>query len=207
MKIIQKLETLVKGVAFSGLTLAASFGMADRVKAETVPHDFFATTDAKKIQLANYDSVATTSNWDDYYSTKIKWNDGTKTDVPTGYRVWMLDDDKKPCGLYDISTAGRYGFLHAYEDDALTTTIDEGANSGDVMSVLVEKKDTGDMYNAWFVDSSSSYNPITVNFQADKGRYSKDILVNSTSIPEPSTLALIATGALAGAGLALKRRK
>ncbi len=205
MGIKQKLETMVRGAAFTGVALATSLGMTYRANAEAVPSDFFATTDAKKIKLADYDSVPTTSNWDDYYSTHIRWNDGSKTDVSTGYRVWVYDADKKPCGLFDITTSGKYGFLHAYEDDSTTPTIDEGATKGDTMGVLVEEISTGKMYNAGFVDSS--YSPITVTFQADKGRYSKDILVNPTAIPEPSALVLAVTGALAaGAGLAVRRK-
>lgn len=218
MGITEKLETmvrgagtLVRGAAYTGVALASSLAMTSRAYAETIPADFFATTDAKKIQLADYDSVAITDNWDNYYSSNtaskgIRWNDGTKTNVPAGYRVWVLDADNKPCGLYDIATAGSYGLLHAYQDDSTTALIDEGADSGDIMKVLVEKKDTGTMYSAQFVDSS--YNPISITFLGDKLSHKADILVSPTAIPEASTLVLIVSGALAGAGVAaLKKRK
>jgi hypothetical protein len=175
-------RSFLKRTGIIGSLMFGSLGLGDRAYAEPIPADFFANNLVNKIVLADYNSVATTSNWDDYYSNKIKWDDGTKTNVPADYRVWMLDDDNKPCGIFDITTAGRYGFLHAYEDDNTTLTIDEGANLGDIMNVLVEDT-TGNMYNAEFVDAT--YNPLIVNFQADKGRYNKDILVNTTPIRIP----------------------
>ncbi len=216
MGIIEKLETmvrgtgtLVRGAAYTGVALASSLGMTYRANAETIPADFFATTDAKKIELADYDSVVTTSNWGNYYGN-IKWDDPTKTSVTVGYRVWGLDDDKKPCSLYDIASpspgVGKWGLSHFYEDDSTTLNTDEGANNGDVIIPLVEEISTGKMYNAWFVDAS--YNPISITFSGDKLSHKADILVDTNPIiPEPSGLALIITSALtAGAGLGIRRR-
>ena len=150
MGIMHKLETLVRGAAFTGVALASSLGMTYRANAEPipVPSDFFATSDAKKIQLADYDSVVATSNWGNYYGN-IKWNDLSKINIPVGYRPWFSDDDGKPFGLFDIASpspgVGKYGLLHGYEDDFTTATIDEGANNGDPIYPLVEEISTGKM--------------------------------------------------------------
>jgi hypothetical protein len=181
--------------------MISSIGLSNRANAETIlPADFFANNTAKMLELANYDSVPTTSNWDNYFSTSIKWNDFAKTNLSTDYRVWTLDANKKPNGLFDITTAGKYGLLHSYADDTTTPTIDEGAHVGDLMSVIVEKRDTGAMYNAQFVDAS--YNPTSIIFQGDTLNHKADILVDPRPIvPEPSGLALIVSSAIAGAGL------
>jgi len=198
MGLKEKLKCFGRKVAIGGLVSIASLGLADRARADVVPGDFFATDTAKILKLADYESVATTSNWDDFYNT-IKWDDVSKTNVSVGYRVWVLDDDKKPCGVFDIKTNGSYGFLHVYEDDALTPSVDGGALSGDIMSVYVENKATNEMYNARFVNEP-------VIFHADKGRYSQDILVNPTPIPEPATIGLMGAG-LAGLMALRKQRK
>ena len=139
MRLIENTKGLMKAAGISVVSILAGFGMADRARADVVPADFRADTDAKKIEVANYDSVTPTSNWDNYYGT-IKWDNDTGEDVSADYRVWVLDEDKKPCGMFDINTSGFYGFLHAYEDDNTTPSIDEGANIGDIMDVLVENK-------------------------------------------------------------------
>ncbi len=195
-KMLEKTKSFFRKVAFGGLVSIVSFGIADRAKADAVPADFFATNTEKILKLADYDAVQTTPNWDDFYGT-IKWDNLTKDNLPTGYRTWALDANKKPCGVFNISTAGSYGFLHAYEDDSTTPSIDEGALAGDVMSVLVQEIATKKMYEARFVNEP-------VSFHADKGRYNQNILVNPTPIPEPATLGLV----LGGLGLmALKKRR
>ena len=199
MEIREKLKGFGRKVALGGLVAIASLGLADRVKAGVIPEDLFAIDTAKILKLADYDSVQTTSNWDDFYGT-IKWDNLGKNNLPIGYRVWALDDDKKPCGIFDINTSGLYGFLHAYEDDALTLTIDEGANAGDTMYVLVQEIATKKMYEARFVNEPAS-------FHADKGRYSQDILVNTTPIPEPATLGLMGVGFAGLLALKKQRRK
>lgn len=196
IKMLEKTKSFFRKAAFGGLVSIVSLGVVDRAKADAVPTDFFATNTEKILKLADYTAVQTTPNWDDFYGT-IKWDNATKDNLPTGYRVWALDDDKKPCGVFNVSTAGSYGFLHAYEDDNTTPAIDEGALTGDIMSVLVQEIATNKMYDAKFVNEP-------ISFHADKGRYSQGILVNPTPIPEPTTLGFI----LGGLGLmALRKRK
>jgi len=201
MKIKERLENFARRFSrkavVGGLVSILSISISTKkANADVVPADFFATDTAKVLKMANYDSVVTTSNWDDYYG-KVRWNDISKTNVPIGYRVWMLDKDMKPCGIFNISTAGSYGFLHAYEDDALTTTIDEGALVGDIMKPYLEEILTGKVYDADFETQAV--------FHADKGRYNVDILVNPISIPEPATAGLLGAGFLGW--LALRKWK
>ena len=195
MKIKERLENFARRFSrkavVGGLVSILSISISTKkANADVVPADFFATDTVKVRKLADYDSVVATSNWDDYYG-KIKWDDVSKTDVPIGYRVWMLDKDKKPCGIFNIASSpgiGKYGFLHAYEDDSLTPTIDEGALAGDIMKPYLEEILTGKMYDANFETQ--------VVFHADKGRYNVDILVNPISIPEPATAGLLGAGFL-----------
>lgn len=175
-----KIKNLIKRTEIIASLVVGSIGLEARVDAGIIPADFFAS-DAQKInQLSSYDSVVATPNWDDYYGN-IKWDNFQKDNVNTGYRIWTLDANKKPCGVFNIKTNGVYGFLHSYKDDLTTSSIDEGALAGDLMNVIVQEISTNKMYNAQFTDSN--YNPVTVSFQGDKGRYNNTILTGSQVYP------------------------
>ncbi len=108
------------------------------------------------------------SNWDDLYGW-IKWNI-TGQEVPSGYRIWILDPDDVPCGMFDIIYSGMHGFTHVYKDDSTTPNIDEGASIGDELFVVVENLTSHKIYRAWFD------RPII--FHGDWGRYEANISVN-----------------------------
>lgn len=164
-----------------------------QVTAAVVPVGFFADTTEKVLELADYDGVPSTSDWDDYFGI-IKLDEPGNEPIPTGFRVWFLDADYKPCGLIDITSAGDYGQLRMYEDDLSTAAIDEGAVAGDLITVYAENISTNEMHEAWFVNES-------VTFTGDMGSYEQDILVNPESVPEPGTILLLGLG-----GLVLRRR-
>ncbi len=175
-------KSILRKVAISGLCFLASFGVVGRAEASVVPSDFFATDTQKILKLADYDTVQPTPNWDDLYGI-IKWDNATKDNLPLGYRVWALDADKKPSGIFNMASTpgiGKYGFMHVYEDDNTTPSIDEGAKMGDILSLLVQDTFTNNMYEARFVNAP-------IDFHGDKGIYNQEILVNPTPIPEPTT--------------------
>lgn len=176
--------------------------LESKVNGETiVSSDFFVTDDSKAQQLAIlYNQVVQTNKSDEFYGT-LKWENNTN--VATGNRVWVLDGNKKPCGIFDVASPGFYGSASVYADDT-STPEDDGASVGDNMSVLVEKISTNEMYNARFEN--------TVNYVGDEVSHSYNIFVNPSPIPLPSTLALLGSGAFSGAvgfGIhsALKKRK
>jgi hypothetical protein len=57
-------------------------------------------------------------------------------DLPLGSVVTVRDPDGTLCGVTVVKTAGVYGLLHVYADDAITSE-DEGARIGDTLRVFV----------------------------------------------------------------------
>lgn len=59
---------------------------------------------------------------------------GSLPQANVGDVVTVRDAQNVVCGLFIVKTAGQYGFVHVYADDVTTTTVDEGANVGDVLA-------------------------------------------------------------------------
>ncbi len=57
--------------------------------------------------------------------------------IPLGTVVSVRDPDGVVCGSHVVSTAGSFGLLHVYADDASTPDEDEGAQIGDALRLFV----------------------------------------------------------------------
>ena len=58
-------------------------------------------------------------------------------DAQHGDEVAFFDPQGVLCGLYVVDDSGQYGVVHVYGDDPSTTEVDEGAGSGDVLTVKI----------------------------------------------------------------------
>jgi hypothetical protein len=85
--------------------------------------------DATEVNLEVTMPYVTTDEWADFWGTLTL--DGKP--APVGTILAAYDPSGVYIGDYILTEAGQYGFLHAYGDDA-TTTADEGAETGDVLS-------------------------------------------------------------------------
>ncbi|OGU43882.1 MAG: hypothetical protein A3G43_09035 [Ignavibacteria bacterium RIFCSPLOWO2_12_FULL_56_21] len=79
--------------------------------------------------------VQPTNVWMDCFSQASTVNGQA---VPIGALVQAYDPQGVLCGEYRVQTAGWYGYLHVYGDDATTTGIDEGAVNGDTITFRIE---------------------------------------------------------------------
>jgi len=76
-----------------------------------------------------------TREWTDFYGALLL--DGKP--APVGTLVSLADGDGVICGTTVVREAGKYGFLHTYADDP-ATSLDEGAQPGESLSLLVNGK-------------------------------------------------------------------
>lgn len=79
------------------------------------------------------DVVIPTYVWRDFYCSVNTLNGSP---IPVGTVITARDPDGVKCGEFVVSTAGSYGFMPVYGDDNYTT-IDEGANVGDVITFYI----------------------------------------------------------------------
>ena len=172
------------------VAVSAFFFLTSQLDALVVPPHVFLTTTTQIIDfgLTNYDAVPVTSNWDELQGYILLDEPGNE--LPDfSCRVWLLDVDQKPCGVFDVTVPGSYGLCRVYADDDATPTADEGAHLGDIITAYVENIATGDMHEARFVNAP-------VIFQGSQGQYQQDLLVNPVPVPEPTGAALLVLGFL-----------
>jgi hypothetical protein len=71
---------------------------------------------------------------------------GAPADI--GDEVAVYDPQGVLCGLFRVDTPGHYGFLRIYGDDTGTTSVDEGAAEGDLLTFRVWDRSAGIEYGA-----------------------------------------------------------
>jgi len=76
-----------------------------------------------------------TNEWVNFFSTSSTFNDEP---VQIGSVVDAYDPDGVWCGTFTATTVGQYGFLLVYKDDAMTSEIDEGAETGDEITFYID---------------------------------------------------------------------
>lgn len=82
----------------------------------------------------NIPNNLTTPAWTSFKSNLTTYNGQP---VPIGSIVDAFDPDGIHCGRDTVGTAGLYGFMSVYGDDGTTAGIDEGANTGDSISFVI----------------------------------------------------------------------
>ncbi len=89
--------------------------------------------------------VIPTTEWTSFFG-EITYNDQP---APVGTIVDAYDPDGILCGSFTVKEEGWFGLLNVYGDDAITDTIDEGANTGDIITLMVNNRevviDSGDI--------------------------------------------------------------
>jgi hypothetical protein len=89
-----------------------------------------ARGDTKEVNLNAVIPYVATTEWSDFWGTVTI--DGQP--APVGTIVAAYDPAGVYVGDYIVNEAGQYGFLHAYGDDATTSSVDEGAHTGDALT-------------------------------------------------------------------------
>jgi hypothetical protein len=73
-----------------------------------------------------------------------------------GDKIMALDPQGVVCGVAVVQTAGQYGPLTIYGDDPATHDVDEGAQAGDQLTLMVWDASTGDtstiLYGMYYAD-------------------------------------------------------
>lgn len=80
------------------------------------------------------DAVIPTNAWINLYSAMTT---AAGQPAPVGAVVAVFDPDGVQCGKFVVSTAGKYGVMPCYRDDATTPDVDEGAEPGDMLSFTI----------------------------------------------------------------------
>jgi hypothetical protein len=78
--------------------------------------------------------IVPTDVWTDFYGSASAYNGAA---VPIGSVINAYDPQGVLCGSDTVRNAGQYGFLPVYGDDATTTTVDEGAEIGDIITFTI----------------------------------------------------------------------
>lgn len=81
--------------------------------------------------------VKPTNEWVNFYGTNTLFQN---VPVPVGAQINAYDPKGVLCGSFTVDSAGEYGFMLVYRDDALTTTVDEGAVPGDTIRFTINAK-------------------------------------------------------------------
>jgi hypothetical protein len=78
--------------------------------------------------------VIPTNVWTDFYGSASSYNGGA---IPIGSVINAYDPQGMLCGSDTVENAGQYGFLPVYGDDATTSSVDEGAELGDLIDFTI----------------------------------------------------------------------
>jgi hypothetical protein len=79
--------------------------------------------------------VIPTSEWVNLWSNATTLNNNP---VPVNAVVYVYDRDGVLCGETTVTAAGSYGLLPVYRDDPFTTLVDEGAEPGDTLRLMID---------------------------------------------------------------------
>jgi len=85
-------------------------------------------------EMLRQNGVTASTTWMSFYGP-AKLADGSP--LPQGATVQAVDPDGVVCGAAVVANEGQYGLLACYGDD-LDTALDEGAEIGDVIRLLVD---------------------------------------------------------------------
>jgi len=108
--------------------------------------------------------VVPTSEWISLWSDATVLNTNP---VPVGVMIRAYDPDGVLCGEYQVNTAGSYGLMAVYRDDAFTTGVDEGAEPGDTLHFTfngVPARTVGPEAVVW----TQNGDVMSVDFEAEK---------------------------------------
>lgn len=79
--------------------------------------------------------VTPTNEWVNLYGPNSTANGQP---LQAGAVVAVFDPQGVQCGQFVVSTAGKYGMMPCYRDDAATPGVDEGAVPGDILSFTID---------------------------------------------------------------------
>ncbi|MFH0990669.1 MAG: choice-of-anchor J domain-containing protein [bacterium] len=88
------------------------------------------------IRLSNIPKHFPTNKSINAYSTSAMFGG---SGVRPGDVITVADPSGVFCGVFMVHTAGQYGFMHVYGDDATTPTVDEGAVAGDTLKFFINE--------------------------------------------------------------------
>jgi len=78
--------------------------------------------------------VIATNEWVSFWSDST-WFDGNP--VQPGDVIDVFDPQGVHCGTYTVTASGKYGLVPVYRDDATTSSVDEGASPGELLSFMI----------------------------------------------------------------------
>ena len=84
-------------------------------------------------------AITPTNDWCDLYSEATTLSGQP---VPVGTVIDAWDPQGVHCGTYTVTVAGQWGLMHVYGDYGLTTSVDEGATTGDTIRLTVDGVDS-----------------------------------------------------------------
>jgi hypothetical protein len=100
----------------------------------------------------HFTPVATTPEWCNFSGTL----DINNLDAEVGDEVGAFDPDGVCCGAVTVHTTGVYGYLPVYRDDSTTSSIDEGAQPGNIITFKIWDASAGIEYSAVVVGSADT---------------------------------------------------
>jgi hypothetical protein len=124
--------------------------------------------------------VTPTNEWVDFFSASSTF---LGTPVPVGAVIRAFDPDGVQCGEFTVVVEGAYGVMPCYRDDD-TTTEDEGAEPGDVISFTING------FPATPIPRTLNGTPVpagtSVTWTAHGDRWEVDLQVVASPTPSPS---------------------
>lgn len=100
--------------------------------------------------------VSPTNTWQDFYGSAV-WPDASGAPLAVDTLVTAVDPGGVVCGATLVTRVGQYGLLPCYGDDP-GTTLDEGAQPGDVIRLMVEGQTLGEV--VWTADRARRWLPL-----------------------------------------------